>query len=167
METTASDILRNTKKINIALDTYLNERLASTDLTAAQGNVLFFILEHSGVHSTRIHKQLGISRGTVSGLIKKLREKGYVSFSSCDTDDRQKPILVTEKADALREALIGWQRELEEMVFRDFTPEERAALGRLQEKMLRNISPAIARVKKERDKEGPTHEVHFGAGQAV
>lgn len=76
MEMTAGDILRNTKKINIALDTYLNERLASTDLTAAQGNVLFFILEHSGVHSTRIHKQLGISRGTVSGLIKKLREKG-------------------------------------------------------------------------------------------
>ena len=57
MEMTAGDILRNTKKINIALDTYLNERLASTDLTAAQGNVLFFILEHSGVHSTRIHKQ--------------------------------------------------------------------------------------------------------------
>ena len=167
MEMTAGDILRNTKKINIALDTYLNERLASTDLTAAQGNVLFFILEHSGVQSTRIRKQLGISRGTVSGLIKKLREKGYVSFSSCDTDDRQKPILVTEKADALREALSGWQRELEEMVFRDFTPEERAALGRLQEKMLRNISPAIARVKKEREKEGPTHEVHFGAGQAV
>ena len=53
------------------------------------------------------------------------------------------------------------------MVFRDFTPEERAALGRLQEKMLRNISPAIARVKKEREKEGSTHEVHFGAGQAV
>ena len=112
MEMTAGDILRNTKKINIALDTYLNERLASTDLTAAQGNVLFFILEHFGVHSTRIHKQLGISRGTVSGLIKKLREKGYVSFSSCDTDDRQKPILVTEKANALREALSGWQREL-------------------------------------------------------
>ena len=70
-------------------------------------------------------------------------------------------------ANALREALIGWQRELEEMVFRDFTPEERATLGRLQEKMLRNISPAIARVKKEKEKEGPTHEVHFGAGQAV
>ena len=167
METTASGTMRNVKRINIAIETYMNECLATTDLTAAQGNVLFYVLEHAGAHSTQIHKQLGISRGTVSGLIKKLREKGYVCFSSCDTDDRQKPILVTEKAKALRDALSGWQQELDGMIFQDFSQEEQAALNLLLQKMLHNIAPAIARIKKEREKEESTHEVHFGSGQAV
>ena len=140
METTAADLMRNMKKIHIVLEAHLNARMAGEDLTAAQANVLFFILAHAGVHSTCIHQQLGISRGTVSGLIKKLREKGYVRFDSCETDDRRKPISVTEKARALQETLNGSITELERLTFRGFTEQDCEAFSRLQEKVLRNLS---------------------------
>ena len=140
MEMTAGDILRNTKKINIALDTYLNERLASTDLTAAQGNVLFFILEHSGVHSTRIHKQLGISRGTVSGLIKKLREKGFLTLRTAPEDERQKLIEPTDRALELKQTLDRLAARTETQIFDGFSPQEIEALLCFQMRILQNLN---------------------------
>ena len=105
METTAADLMRNMKKIHIALEAHLNARMAGEDLTAAQANVLFFILAHAGVHSTCIHQQLGISRGTVSGLIKKLREKGFLTLRTAPEDERQKLIEPTDRALELKQTL--------------------------------------------------------------
>ena len=70
----------------------------------------------------------------------RLREKGYVRFDSCETDDRRKPISVTEKARALQETLNGSITELERLTFRGFTEQDCEAFSRLQEKVLRNLS---------------------------
>lgn len=45
--------------------------------------------------STRIHRVFGVARPTVSGLLKKLRKKGYIEFQTCEQDDRQKMIQAT------------------------------------------------------------------------
>ena len=76
------NILRYSKYIHLKIECEINTMLAGKGITAAQSHVLMYIMEHNGepVFSTAIHHDLNISRATVSGLIKKLRAGGYLSY---------------------------------------------------------------------------------------
>lgn len=142
MESPEDEIMKNLKKLNLAIESYANERMADKGLTSAQGHVLMYILEHRDICSTHIHNELGISRGTVSGLLKKLRDKGYIQLSRCVKDDRQKIIQVTDKARVLKEALDECRETLETQVFCGLTHQEKQTLLDLQRRMLRNMGRA-------------------------
>jgi len=129
------------KKINVSIESELNKMMMTLDLTASQGHVLIYILEHSetGVSSTQLHRQLGVSRATVSGLLKKLRAKGYLEFQACETDDRLKMIFVTEKGQELRGILKQYMIRASGVIYADFTGAELDTMYQLQQKILDNL----------------------------
>ena len=110
--------------------------LAGKGITAAQSHVLMYIMEHNGepVFSTAIHHDLNISRATVSGLIKKLRAGGYLSYEGSDDDERHKKIIATEKAYTLQQDICDCLKKIETMAFRNFTDQELDEMERLPEK---------------------------------
>lgn len=110
-------------------------------LTAAQGHILIYILEHpeEEVYSTEIHQEIGVTRGTVSGLIKKLRAKGYLEFQSCAGDERQKRIIATQKARNLKKTLDAHLAEAGRTAFRNFSTEEKECFQNMQKKILQNL----------------------------
>ena len=83
------NILRYSKYIHLKIECEINTMLAGKGITAAQSHVLMYIMEHNGepVFSTAIHHDLNISRATVSGLIKKLRAGGYLSYEGSDDSE--------------------------------------------------------------------------------
>ena len=95
---------------------------------------------HNGepVFSTAIHHDLNISRATVSGLIKKLRAGGYLSYEGSDDDERHKKIIATEKAYTLQQDICDCLKKIETMAFRNFTDQELDEMERLQKKMIDN-----------------------------
>ena len=74
-----------------------------------------------------------------SGLIKRLREKGYIRVEACALDERRKLLYVTEKGSRVREVLDVSLRAIPDQLYRGFTEEEVATLHRLQKKMLQNL----------------------------
>ena len=88
--------------------------------------------------STAIHHDLNISRATVSGLIKKLRAGGYLSYEGSDDDERHKKIIATEKAYTLQQDICDCLKKIETMAFRNFTNQELDEMERLQKKMIDN-----------------------------
>lgn len=137
----SSDIILDFKRMNTGIEAVLNRQLGEMGLTAAQGYLLFFALQHSNasICSAEIHRELGFSRATVSVLMKKLREKGYIRFLRCQKDDRQKVIEVTETGRSLKTALDLCLEEAAASVYHDFSPEEEKQLCRLHRKLLHNI----------------------------
>ncbi|WP_124098261.1 MarR family winged helix-turn-helix transcriptional regulator [Ruminococcus sp. Marseille-P6503] len=131
-------ILKNSKFIHLKIESTINSLMADKGITAAQSHVLMYILDHQSndVCSTDIHKYLNISRATVSGLIKKLRVNGYLTYESCGCDERQKNIAVTAKALALREDIESCMKWIENCVFFDFSESELEIMDRLQRKMI-------------------------------
>ena len=95
---------------------------------------------HNGepVFSTAIHHDLNISHATVSGLIKKLRAGGYLSYEGSDDDERHKKIIATEKAYTLQQDICDCLKKIETMAFRNFTDQELDEMERLQKKMIDN-----------------------------
>ena len=142
MEVDRSTMVRDNRQISIRLELVANKWIAQEGLTAAQGQVLLYILQHSDVGSslTSIHQEFGCSMAALSGLLKRLREKGYVRVEPCARDDRKKILFGTDKGKEAREFLDRAICEAQNQLYSGFSPEELATLDRLQKKMLRNLS---------------------------
>lgn len=75
-----------------------------------------------------------------SSLVKRLREKGYISVEGCPLDERRKLLRVTEKGEHVRDMMDSMLKALPDLLFRGFSDEEIQTLSRLQKKMLKNLS---------------------------
>lgn len=135
-------MVRDNRQISIRMEIWANRAVAQQGLTAVQANMLLYILRHSdqGTSLTAIHQEFGYSMAALSGLLKRLREKGYVRVERCEGDDRRKLIFGTEKGTQAQESLDRAICEMQDQLYGSFTPEELRTLDRLQKKMLHNLS---------------------------
>ena len=76
---------------------------------------------------------------TLSGMLKRLREKGYIRTETCAVDDRRKLLYPTEKGVQVQEFLDDTIRAIEGEMYSCFSPEELATLDCLQKKMLHQL----------------------------
>ena len=119
-----------------------NRALAKSELTAVQAHILQYILgrSESGTTLTAIHREFDCSMGSLSCILKRLREKGYIRIEGCKSDDRQKLIFATEKGEESSAFLNRALGSVKKRAYGCFTASELAQLDGLQKKMLRNLS---------------------------
>ena len=142
METDRSAMVRDNRQISIQLELLANRVMAQKGLTTIQAHMLLYILAHSaqGTSLTDIHREFGYSMAALSGLVKRLREKGYVRVEPCVRDDRRKLLFGTRKGEEVREFLDRTILRAQDQLYREFSAQELAELDRLQKKMLHNLS---------------------------
>lgn len=144
-------ILRENRWICVQMEQYVNRCLAPVGLTAIQAYILLYILRHSdqGTSLTAIHREFGYSMPTLSGMLKRLRSKGYVRVEHCDGDDRRKLLFGTEKGQQVHTYLDRSIRRVQDRLCDHFTQEELNTLSHLQGKMLKNLSALRDQTEKE------------------
>ncbi|MBR1740049.1 MAG: MarR family transcriptional regulator [Ruminococcus sp.] len=135
------DIFNANKYIHYKIESIITEELSGNDLTASQSHVLMFIMNSPGeMNASRIHREMRISRATVSGLIKKLRQNGYITLEGCDEDERRKRVIPTEKARLRRKVIADCMSRIEDTAFADLSESELSELDRLITKVAKNIN---------------------------
>ena len=136
------ELIRDNRRISIQIEQMANSSMAEQDLTAMQANMLRYILRHSdtGTALTAIHREFGYSMAALSGMLKRLRKKGYVRVEPCDGDDRRKLLFGTSQGEEVREYLDRAMDTAQDRLCDCFSPEELESLDRLQKKMLQNLS---------------------------
>ena len=142
MEIDRSELIRDNRQINIQMERAANQIIAREGLTGIQAHLLLYILDHSetGTSLTDIHREFGYSMAALSGLVKRLREKGYVRVEPCVRDDRRKLLFGTRKGEEVRDFLDRTILRAQDQLYREFSAQELAELDRLQKKMLHNLS---------------------------
>ena len=142
METDRSAMVRDNRQISIQLELLANRVMAQKGLTTIQAHMLLYILAHSaqGTSLTDIHREFGYSMAALSGLVKRLREKGYVRVEPCVQDDRRKLLFGTRKGEEVRDFLDRTILRAQDQLYREFSAQELAELDWLQKKMLHNLS---------------------------
>ena len=142
METDRGAMVRDNRQISIQLELLANRVMAQKGLTTIQAHMLLYILAHSerGTSLTDIHREFGYSMAALSGLVKRLREKGYVRVEPCVRDDRRKLLFGTRKGEEVRDFLDRTILRAQDRLYREFSAQELAELDRLQKKMLHNLS---------------------------
>lgn len=153
METIDEIMLLEMKRIYISIERIINELAEQSGLTAAQCSILVYILKHSNneIYATDIHKELGLSRAAISGIVKKLRMKGYLTFQDCKGDDRQKRILATNKAKKVQSLLDNYMQKVGNCVYCNFSNNEKIILEEMQRKIIQNLTEYYNKNKKKRE----------------
>ena len=144
-------ILRENRWICIQMEQYVNRCLAPAGLTAIQAYLLLYILHHSdqGTSLTAIHREFGYSMATLSGMLKRLRSKGYIRTEPCGEDDRRKLLFGTEKGQQIRPLLECSIRQVQGQLCDHLSPEELNALSQIQGKMMKNLTDLREKNEKE------------------
>lgn len=144
-------VLRDNRRISIQVEQWINGTMAHWGLTAAQVQVLLYVLGHSdrGTSLTQIHREYGYSMASLSCIIKRLREKGYIRVEHWAGDERRKLLIATQSAQELQHCLDRSTQQLHRQLYRDFTSQELCDLDRLQRKLLTSLSALTQPAKEE------------------
>lgn len=130
------------KLLHIRMAEMIDSSMKDFGLTASQCNVLGYILEHGDkkTNATDIHQQIHLSKASISVTIKKLRQKGFLEIRENPQDDRQKQIVITEKAQMVRDGILNRFGELQARIYCGISDDELCLMTALLIKMLSNLS---------------------------
>ncbi|HIZ73820.1 MAG TPA: MarR family transcriptional regulator [Candidatus Mediterraneibacter stercoravium] len=130
------------KQINNVYEKDLNERLKTIGITSSQCAVLDYLFHTSReeVSQRDVERHLNLKNPTVTGLLKRLDEKGYILCVPNANDKRKKNIYLTEKAYDIQRRMENDRRKLDKELTRGMTKREIAALRKNLEKLLYNIA---------------------------
>lgn len=130
------------KQINNIYEKELTKRLKVLGITSSQCAVLNYLFQSNQEHVTQreIEKNLQLKNPTVTGLLKRLDEKGFVLCVQNPTDKRCKNIYLTEKAFDIQKKMESDRKRLDKRLTIGMTKKEVEVFRRGLEKVLYNIS---------------------------
>ena len=119
-----------------------NNRLKRLGITSSQCEVLDFLLQSSKDEVTQrdIERALNLKNPTVTGLLKRLDEKGFILSVPSGKDKRCKNIYLTEKAYDIQRRMEMERKKLDKMLTLGMTKKEIDALYKMLNRVLYNIA---------------------------
>ena len=130
------------KQINNVYEKDLNERLRKIGITSSQCAVLDYLFHTSRdeISQRDVEKALNLKNPTVTGILKRLDEKGYILCVPNAKDKRKKNIYLTEKAYDIQRRMETDRRKLDRELTRGMSKREVESLTKNLEKLLYNIA---------------------------
>lgn len=130
------------KQINNIYEKELTRRLKMLGITSSQCAVLNYLFRSNQEEVTQreIEKHLNLKNPTVTGLLKRLDEKGFVLCVQSTSDKRCKNIYLTEKAYDIQKKMESDRKKLDKRLTIGMTKKETEVLRKGLEKVLYNIS---------------------------
>ncbi len=130
------------KQINTIYEKDFNQLLRTIGITSSQCAVLDYLFRSSEevVNQRDIEKALSLRNPTVTGLLKRLDEKGYILSVPSDRDKRCKNIYLTEKAYDIQRRMEADRKKIDKKLTLGMNKKEKAALEKMLERVLYNIA---------------------------
>lgn len=136
------ELLFMTRKIGLDLTAQIKLCFKSENMSGVQAYFMVYILRHhpEGTYLTELSHEIGVSKSTLSALIKKLREKGYLYFQENPCDVRKKKVLPTEKLKTECNAFLQKAEKMETEICSVLSRQEKTQLWELEQKLLAQLS---------------------------
>ena len=128
--------------LHCATDQNMTEAVEKMGLTAAQGRMMTCI-DHRGQPTCArdLEKELSLSHPTVSGLLSRLEQKGFVELLPDPCDRRSKQVVISPKGMECHERIHKAIRANENRIVQGFTPEEKAQFLNYLQRAIENVHP--------------------------
>ena len=109
----------------------VQNRLRPYGLTNIQYVVLEVLWNSDGLKAVDLGRQLNIDKSTLSGIIDRMTESGWLIKKRDNQDKRKLRLFPSTKANELKEKLISERKAANEEMLSEFTLEEKLLLRRL------------------------------------
>jgi DNA-binding MarR family transcriptional regulator len=133
-------------------DHAMTNALADMELTAAQGHIMAYLAHAKEPPCPRdLEAEFQLTHPTVSGLLSRLEQKGFVELRTDPEDRRCKRIYVLPKGQQCHELMHQTIQKNEQRMTEGFTEEERRIFSDLLQRAIRNMGgdPTSKRFKEE------------------
>lgn len=130
------------KQVNNVYEKDFNKMLKSIGITSSQCEVLDYLFHTSkeAVTQRDIERHLNLRNPTVTGLLKRLDEKGFILSVQSNMDRRCKNIFLTEKAYDIQRKMEASRKKSDRQLTMGMSKKEVQTLKKALEKVLYNIS---------------------------
>lgn len=130
------------KQINNIYEKDFNNQLKRLDLTSSQAEVLDYLFrcDEEEVNQKDIEKALSLKNPTVTGILKRMEEKGFVMILPSEKDKRCKNVYLTEQAYDIEKKMEAARRKIDKNLTLGMTKREVQALQKVLNKVLYNIA---------------------------
>ena len=133
----------------------MSAALETMELTAAQGHIMGYLAHRDQPPCPRdIEAEFQLSHPTVSGLLSRLEQKGFIELRTDPDDRRCKRIYVLEKGRQCHELMHKTIEDNEQRIVAGFTPEEQEQFADFLHRAITNMggNPCHRRHKEEDNK---------------
>jgi len=121
-------------------DQSMTAALEQMDLTAAQGHIMAYLAHQETPPCPRdVEAEFQLSHPTVSGLLQRLEQKGFIQLRTDSQDRRCKRIYILPKGEECHELMHRTIRENEQRIVSSFTPEEQEQFAALLHRAITNM----------------------------
>ena len=111
-----------------------------SEIDPSYGNILTVLYESNDMLTmNEVAKKTGKDKSTITVLVNKLCKLGYIEKVKCKNDNRVIYIDLTEKANNIRNKYIQISKNLNKIVYNDFSEIEKKEFLRLLKKMNKNF----------------------------
>jgi len=111
----------------------IDKILEDTKITPQQGMIVSFIYKSNGkIKQNQIQEKFGISKSTVSGLVKRCIENGFI-------ERKGGYLILTPKSIEVKEKIREVEITINEIMLKDFSEEEKENLAKYIEKIKKNM----------------------------
>ena len=126
--------------------------METLELTGAQGHIMAYLAHAKTPPCPRdLEAEFHLTHPTVSGLLSRLEQKGFIELRTDPEDRRIKRIYVLEKGRQCHEVMHNTILRNEQRMVEGFTPEEQEVFTDLLQRAIRNMGgdPTPRRFKEE------------------
>lgn len=118
----------------------MDNAMKAMDLTGSQGRIMAYLSHAKKPPCPRdLETEFHLSHPTVSGLLSRLEQKGFLELRTDPDDRRIKRIYVLEKGRQTHEIMHSIISETEKRMVADFSPEEQEMFIHLLQRAIRNM----------------------------
>ncbi len=130
------------KRISLYLTAHMEACLREPDISGVQVYLIVYILRHhpEGTYLTELCREIGVSKPTLSVMIRKLIEKGYLAFHENPGDIRKKEVLPTAKLQEEGQHFLEEADQMEAEICSALSQQEKDQLWKLEEKLLKQLA---------------------------
>ncbi|MCI8746154.1 MAG: MarR family transcriptional regulator [Lachnospiraceae bacterium] len=142
MQREPNTINKQLKMIQKTFEERRNKHLSKYNLTSSQQEILFYLGFHEGeaIHQREIEKWFRLKNPTVTGILNRLEEKGFIVRKTKENDKRFRMIELTEKSRCLMQEMCEEMWQMDDKIYSCMTAEERSQLSGLLERILNSLS---------------------------
>ncbi len=130
------------KQINNIYEKEFNNLLKKLGLTSSQCAVLDFLFNSSAdeVNQRDVEKALSLKNPTITGILKRMEENGFVFMAPSIKDKRCKNIYLTEKAYAIQKKMVADRKKIDKKLTLGMNKKEVEGFHKMLDKVLYSIT---------------------------
>ena len=129
-------------KVERTMKNIHDKKLQQYDLTSSQVMVLHQLWHKEGLTQKEIHENLSLKGASVSGLVDTLLSKGLVERRQDNEDARFKRLYLTDCGRKLESESMNVIMEVEDLLARGFSEDEKVIFGSWLRKLYMNLNDA-------------------------